>query len=115
MVYRGKAVENLFYPEKGWLINWLIMITLILIFACCLAPFRIAFEKDNSDSNWGYVTVIIDLCFLVDIFIIFNSAVYDDDFNIIENRKEIARNYLSSWFIIDLMSIIPFDVILQMG
>ena len=91
------------------------MITLILIFACCLAPFRIAFEKENSDNIWGYVTTIIDLCFLVDIFIIFNSAVYDDNFNIIEDRKEIAGNYLSSWFIIDLMSIIPFDVILQMG
>jgi hypothetical protein len=27
----------------------------------------------------------------------------------------IAKNYISSWFIIDVISVIPFDVLLQSG
>jgi hypothetical protein len=85
-----------------------------LVFACCLAPFRIAFEKEEN-SSWGIVTHFIDFLFLIDIIIIFNTATYDYDLFIIEDRKEIACDYLGSWFIIDLLSIIPFDKILQMG
>ena len=111
MIFRERKTNNLFYPEEHWLINWQILITLILIFACCLAPFRIAFEKDE-ESNWGVVTLIIDFLFSMDILIIFNSAAYDDDLFIIEDRKAISINYLTSWFMIDLLSIIPFDKIL---
>lgn len=41
---------------------------------------------------------------------IFNTAVIDDDYNIIEDRSVIAKTYLKGWFWIDLISIIPFDL-----
>jgi len=43
--------------------------------------------------------------------IIFNSAYYDTDFQIIEDRKMIAKEYAESWFIVDLLAILPFDLI----
>jgi hypothetical protein len=51
----------------------------------------------------------VDGVFLIDIIIIFNTAFYDNDFKIIENRKIIAKKYLSGWFTIDIVAIIPFD------
>lgn len=47
--------------------------------------------------------------FLVDILVIFNSAYYDDDFNLVTSRKTIAQQYLTGWFFIDFFAIIPFD------
>lgn len=86
------------------------------MFACCLAPYRIAFEKIGVESAfWATITLSTDFLFLVDILIIFNSAVYDYDFFIIEDRKQIASDYVTGWFFIDLLSIIPFDLILQMS
>jgi hypothetical protein len=41
------------------------------------------------------------------------SAIYDEDFILIDDFKQIAKNYATSWFIIDLVSVIPFDLILM--
>ena len=56
---------------------------------------------------------MIDISFFLDILVCFNSAFYDFDNDLIDNRKEIAKNYLLGWFTIDIVAIIPFDVMLE--
>ena len=52
--------------------------------------------------------------FLSDSIIIFNSAVINqDDFSIIDDRGRIASIYLHGWFTVDILSIVPFDIILS--
>jgi hypothetical protein len=53
--------------------------------------------------------------FLMDILIIFNTAYYNEDFKLIEDRKNIAKDYLTGWFAIDLVAIVPFDLFFQTG
>jgi hypothetical protein len=55
----------------------------------------------------------IDMFFFIDILVIFNSAFYDDEFQIVESRSVIMKSYLLSWFMIDLLAILPFEVILK--
>ena len=55
---------------------------------------------------------MIDFMFLVDIIIIFNTGIYDDYLRIIESRKLIAKKYLKGWFTIDLVAIVPFDLMM---
>lgn len=47
--------------------------------------------------------------FLLDMIIIFNSAYYDEEMEIVDNRKAIAKAYLNGWFSVDLLAIIPFS------
>ena len=54
---------------------------------------------------------VIDSLFLIDIFVIFNSAFYRDEVELIEDRTTICCDYLKGWFIIDVVSILPFDLI----
>lgn len=54
----------------------------------------------------------INLCFFCDIFFQFSSAYYDNDYNLIDDNKVIAKEYFQSWFVIDLATVIPFDLIL---
>lgn len=49
--------------------------------------------------------------FFLDILVIFNSAILDDDFQIIDDRCMIVKDYLSGWFIIDIVAILPFDLL----
>lgn len=42
---------------------------------------------------------------MTDIILTFLSAAYDDEGNLITERKAIILNYLKGWFIIDLMVI----------
>ena len=50
--------------------------------------------------------------FLLDIIIIFNSAIYDDDFEVIDDRSIIVTEYLKGWFFSDVLAIFPFEMIL---
>jgi hypothetical protein len=109
-----KKGQHLFmlYPEDPFKNYWDLFIAVVLIFTCLVTPYRIALiELDNR--KWVVTNNIVDSLFLIDIFIIFNSAFYDEDFNLIDCRKEIAKNYLTTWFPIDFFAIIPFDLILQ--
>lgn len=62
-------------------------------------------ELSSKIANW-----IIDILFFIDIILIFNSAVYDDNLDLISERCEITKLYLKSWFAIDLVAIVPFDL-----
>ena len=53
----------------------------------------------------------MDSLFLVDIFLCFNTAYYDEDYETVEDRCVIAKTYLSGWFTIDLLAIFPFDLL----
>lgn len=55
----------------------------------------------------------VDILFGIDIIVIFNTAYYDLEVELIDDRKEIAKFYLSGWFTIDLLAIIPFDRIMN--
>ena len=57
--------------------------------------------------------LVIDILFCLDIIVIFNSAFYNEDSEIIDDRKEIASSYLTGWFTIDLLAVIPFDSIIN--
>jgi len=55
----------------------------------------------------------MDGLFLVDILINFCSAIENEGYQIIDGRKAIAILYMKSWFIIDFVAIVPFDLLLQ--
>ena len=57
------------------------------------------------------VNLCIDSLFLIDIFVSFISAYYDDDFVLRDNISTIASHYMKGWFIIDLLAILPLELI----
>ena len=86
MHFREDKVKFMWYPEDPCLDNWNLFITLVLIFTSMVAPARVAFVVYDS-FEWVIINQIVDFCFLIDIIVIFNSATYDEDFNIIQDRK----------------------------
>ena len=53
----------------------------------------------------------IDFFFFIDIVVNFNSAYIDESYEVIDDRKKIAHSYLVSWFLVDFLSIVPFELI----
>lgn len=110
MKFRQNKKAFMIYPEAPWIDNWNLFISLILLFTAIVTPMRIAFvEKDDLD--WKIINGMVDLMFFVDIIIIFNTAYYDEDFKTVDDRRAIANGYLKSWFLIDVLSIVPFDLL----
>jgi hypothetical protein len=98
------------YPSnkyKGW---WDLFMTLVLLLTCVLTPYNIAFQKPET-----WLNTAIDILFVVDMMAAFNTVYYDIEMNMIDNRKAIALNYIKGWFTIDLLAIMPFDLLFSLG
>lgn len=60
-----------------------------------------------------WINYAVDLLFAIDIIIIFNSAVADENLEIISDRSTIIWDYLKGWFLIDVIAIFPFDWVFE--
>jgi len=83
-----------------------------LLYTCIEGPYEIAF-LDNNDQPWVVINTLVDIAFFFDIFVNFRSAFYDKEFELIDESRAIAKEYMSFWFYIDVLSVIPFDSIFE--
>ena len=52
---------------------------------------------------------------MIDIIVFFNSSYYDSKTNrYVTSRKQIAKNYLCGWFILDFIAVFPFDKVISL-
>ena len=79
-----------------------------------MVPYRISFY-DKDPLGWLIADTIIDSFFAFDIVLNFFCAYFDYDENLVHDRKEIAKNYLKSWFFIDFIAVFPFNFIFQVN
>ena len=105
------------HPRDKIKLLWDIFASIVLVVACFMTPFGLAF--DHLDQNeegeifsfhgkWSAVESIVDMVFLVEIIVCFNTSYYDAKTNEFESsRCIIAKNYLFGWFWIDFLAIVP--------
>lgn len=55
------------------------------------------------------VNAVVDFFFFIDIILIFNTAKFDENMVLEDDRRTIAYNYLKGWFIVDFVAIIPIE------
>lgn len=60
-----------------------------------------------------YINRMTDACFMADIFIQFNTAVYDHHDTLVRHRAVIAAKYVSGSLWLDVVSTIPYDLIVE--
>ena len=95
-------------PENDVKKIWDVIIAVILIYSAIVLPYRISFVEVDSNLMVG-LDICFDSLFTIDIFLSFFSAYVDNEDNVIKNRKKIVINYLKTWFIIDLISVVPIS------
>merc|ERR1719242_2347200 len=85
---------------------------MLLLYTSIEIPYSIAFGRSNVTQ---ILSLIIDAFLFIDIWFNFHTAFYDqyDALKLVNNKQLICKKYLSSWFIIDLLTCIPFELILS--
>jgi len=102
----------LIYPDNPVKTAWDIYITLILIIACITTPINIAFSYKKEDLSTTISNYFMDCMFLIDIIINFNSAYITPTLELVEDHGTICKTYAKGWFSIDVIAIIPFDLMI---
>jgi hyperpolarization activated cyclic nucleotide-gated potassium channel 1 len=90
------------------------LVALILIITALVTPYRIAMY-DADSLNWILVDSTIDFLFAVDIVLNFFMAYYNYNDDLVDDRKEVAKNYLQTWFLIDFFSVLPINYMFRTG
>lgn len=91
---------------------WDLWILFLLLLVSLIVPVRLAFVEEET-LEWFLVYLITDAFFLLDIFLTFFTTISDQEkVYEISDRRIIARRYIKGWFIIDVLSILPIDIIM---
>jgi hypothetical protein len=90
---------------------WDTLCMIFLLYCSFSVPYSIAFDSDDPDhqnSAKENFEQIVDVAFMVDIFLNFITA-WDNQGFIVREFSWIAKNYLRSWFLPDFAGSFPFD------
>jgi len=90
--------------------DWFILS--LIIYTAIFVPYHVAFSVGMNDrTGWLYADSIVDLIFIADVAINFHTTYVGQGGEVISDPKIIRTNYIKSWFIIDLLACLPYDLI----
>jgi len=99
-------------PDAGWHTAWDLVMVALLTFVAIALPIELAFLSDNVEFSLGYWAWnrVIDVAFVLDLVMNFFLGYETEEGNVEREVKVIAKKYLSTWFAVDLISVLPFFV-----
>ncbi|OMJ80534.1 hypothetical protein SteCoe_19174 [Stentor coeruleus] len=107
-----KGDKYLFQPEGNFIKAWSFVIILLLIYTASVVPYKLCFV-DETSYGWYIYDTLVDCLFVCDIFVTFNTTCQDEEMKVIVERKSIAINYVKTWFFIDFIACIPFQLLIS--
>lgn len=108
--------QFIFRNMDPWRIKWDMFIIILAIYNSIGLPLQIAFNPPfMQDEYIQAFDNVIDLTFFFDIILTFRTTiVHPMTGEEIFDGNKIARYYLRSQFLIDLMSTIPFEKVVSL-
>mmetsp|Transcript_11622 Transcript_11622/g.38243 ORF Transcript_11622/g.38243 Transcript_11622/m.38243 type:complete len:712 (-) Transcript_11622:1499-3634(-) len=100
------------YAIKKQVWDWFIII--FVVYNALFIPLSLAFNDQFSkgaELGLFILDTCVDCLFFVDIILSFRTEFPDQHGDPVQDGTLIARNYLKSWFWVDLVATIPFDAI----
>ncbi|KAF1376595.1 hypothetical protein PFLUV_G00213100 [Perca fluviatilis] len=89
--------------------DWIILI--LTFYTAIMVPYNVSFKTKQNNLAWLVVDSIVDVVFLIDIVLNFHTTFVGPAGEVISDAKLIRMNYLRTWFVIDLLSCLPYDII----
>ena len=91
-------------------IAWDIFICGVVFLCSILVPYRLLSGYDPFDAFYVFVTVV----FCVDVAVVFRTTLASGR-NVISDPQTVAGHYLRSWFVVDLLSALPFPMLVLLA
>jgi len=99
----------IFNIDSNFLSYWDFLITLITLYTLTFSPYQMAFPEVTSNFI-QIMECFMDLVFMIDIIFQFFIPFYNYEEDLIKTKIEIAKNYITGWFFIDLIASIPGSI-----
>jgi hypothetical protein len=104
---------KLFHPSGKCRVTWEIIVVLLILVSVTIEPFNLAFNSDGRDTSPAF-ELSIAFIFCVDVLVNMNSAFIDLNTDLmVTDRIVILKNYASFWLWVDVISAIPYTLIIM--
>uniref|UniRef100_A0A7S3GKG5 Cyclic nucleotide-binding domain-containing protein n=1 Tax=Palpitomonas bilix TaxID=652834 RepID=A0A7S3GKG5_9EUKA len=105
-----------FLPGSKFMGVWDPVMVVLLAYTACITPFQLAFLADTSHLSHPmfWIDRVIDVLFAVDMVINFRLGYVNEEGMVETTPRKVAKRYARSWFLIDLVSILPLDIVLDL-
>lgn len=81
---------------------------LLILYELITIPFEISFSQEVSPE----LDICIDVLFILDIFLNFNTGYYKNGI-VVRDHEQIFYSYIGGWFWIDLLGSIPYSRLIE--
>merc|ERR1712070_342064 len=91
---------------------WDCLLTIACFYIAVVLPFAAAWDKAFTQgvvTTFRNIDTAISCAFVADIILNFRTGFFTPHGDLIMDEKEVAKNYLTSWFFLDVISCVPFD------
>ena len=105
------ASRFLIHPSNDYHTYFDLVVSALIVITVVTVPVCIGWDEASdylSDFN-----LAIDLLFLLDVAKSFNTGYFDDNDDCVMDRRIIVDGYIRGWFLIDLVSSIPIERIID--
>ena len=105
-------------PQSKFLMWWDVATTIALLWTAFVTPFEVGFLPSSESTTLPLFICnrLVDGVFIIDMvlafFVPYRSPPSKGGMWVFDNRR-IAKQYLTSWFALDLLTGVPFDFIIS--
>ncbi|ETW05618.1 hypothetical protein, variant 2 [Aphanomyces invadans] len=111
----GVKSTYLIKPSSTWFKSWQLIGLVIAVVEAYWIPFSLAFvsAKDRASPTHDMFSIASSVFFAVDILFRCNTITRDphDPSKYVMKRSRLVKQYLTGWFIVDMVSTVPFDLV----
>ncbi|XP_023330518.1 potassium voltage-gated channel subfamily H member 8, partial [Eurytemora carolleeae] len=107
-----------FSLRAGNLRCWDFVILVAIMYVALIVPYNAAFNRDPdgecSRTNLKpsiACDILVEMIFILDIFFNFRMSFINKKGEVVYKLKDIAINYITGWFLLDLFAALPFDLL----
>uniref|UniRef100_A0A4W5KCZ6 Voltage-gated delayed rectifier potassium channel KCNH4 n=1 Tax=Hucho hucho TaxID=62062 RepID=A0A4W5KCZ6_9TELE len=94
--------------KAGW--DWLIL--LATFYVAVTVPYNVCFIGDHDLTRSTTVSdIAVEILFIIDIVFSFRTTYVSKSGQVIFSARLICIHYMTTWFIIDLVAALPFDLL----
>ena len=108
------SYPNTIHPYSAFRWYWDILMTLFILATLVVDPLRMTFyaqDVKDGDSTQVDVSIVITTVYLIDIILNFRTGIVGSRNAVVNlDPRSIALEYIKTWFFVDLLSTIPFDL-----
>jgi hypothetical protein len=97
----------LFHPESYGVLVWDLVLILLIVYQAFSIPYLVCFDVQVAGAL-GYLEFLVNVVFMCDIAINFNTAYFAKG-AFVTNRRKIAKRYMQFWFWADVISTFPYS------